>query len=57
MSKSRRLLAAGGETTDKAMANLLLNLLENPDQMQAVRENRDLIDQATAEMLRHSPPI
>jgi len=50
-------LAAGGETTDKAMANLLLNLLENPDQMQAVRENRDLIDQATAEMLRHSPPI
>jgi pulcherriminic acid synthase len=51
------LLAAGGETTDKALSNLLRNLLENPDQMAAVRANRDLIDQATGEMLRHSPPV
>lgn len=51
------LLAAGGETTDKAMANLLRNLLDNPDQFAAVRENRSLIDAATAEMLRFSPPV
>ncbi len=51
------LLAAGGETTDKALASLLCNLIENPDQFQAVREDRSLIEQATAEMLRYSPPV
>jgi pulcherriminic acid synthase len=51
------LLAAGGETTDKAMANLLRLLLEHPDQMQAVRDDRSLIPNAIAEMLRHSPPV
>jgi cytochrome P450 len=51
------LLAAGGETTDKALANLLLNLLLNPDQMDAVQQDRSLIEKATAEMLRHSPPV
>jgi pulcherriminic acid synthase len=51
------LLAAGGETTDKALANLLLNLLRNPEQLDAVRKDRSLIEPATAEMLRHSPPV
>jgi pulcherriminic acid synthase len=51
------LLAAGGETTDKALANLLLNLLRNPDQFEALRNDRSLIEKATAEMLRHSPPV
>lgn len=51
------LLAAGGETTDKAMANLLRNLLQHPDQMAAVRNDRSLIEPATAEMLRYSPPV
>jgi cytochrome P450 len=51
------LLAAGGETTDKALANLMLNLLRNPDQFEAVRKDRSLIEPATAEMLRHSPPV
>ncbi|MDX1992349.1 MAG: cytochrome P450 [bacterium] len=51
------LLAAGGETTDKAMANLLKDLLEHPDQMQLVRQDRSMIEKATAEMLRYSPPV
>jgi len=51
------LLAAGGETTDKALANLLRNLLLNPDQMRAVREDRSLLERGIAEMLRHSPPV
>lgn len=51
------LLAAGGETTDKALANLLRNLLLNPDQMAAVRRDRSLIERGMAEMLRFSPPV
>ncbi len=51
------LLAAGGETTDKALASLFVNLLAHPEQLRAVRENRELIDRALAETLRYSPPI
>ena len=51
------LLAAGGETTDKAIASVFANLLAHPDQLAAVRQNRLLIDQAFAETLRYSPPV
>lgn len=51
------LLAAGGETTDKAIASLFRNLLEHPDQLAAVREDRDLIPKAFAETLRYTPPV
>ncbi|WAL67886.1 cytochrome P450 [Amycolatopsis cynarae] len=51
------LLAAGGETTDKAVASLFKNLLAHPDQLAAVREDRTLIDRAFAETLRYSPPV
>jgi cytochrome P450 len=51
------LLVAGGETTDKAMASMWWNLLQNPDQLALVRENRSLIPHAFAETLRHSPPV
>jgi pulcherriminic acid synthase len=51
------LLVAGGETTDKAMANMFMNLVANPDQLAAVREDRSLIEAAFAETLRHSPPV
>jgi len=51
------LLAAGGETTDKAIASLFLNLLSHPEQYAAVRDNRELIPQAFAETLRYSPPV
>lgn len=51
------LLVAGGETTDKAMANMIWNLLQNPEQLAMVREDRSLIPHAFAETLRHSPPV
>lgn len=51
------LVAAGGETTDKAIASLFKNLLEHPDQLAAVRADRDLIPRAFAETLRYSPPV
>ncbi|AKZ59994.1 putative cytochrome P450 [Streptomyces ambofaciens ATCC 23877] len=51
------LLAAGGETTDKAIASIFANLLAHPDQLAAVREDRTLIARAFAETLRHTPPV
>lgn len=51
------LLAAGGETTDKAIASVFKNLLEHPDQFEAVRANRELIPRAFAETLRYTPPV
>ena len=51
------LLAAGGETTDKAIASIFANLLANPDQLAAVREDRSLIERAFAETLRYTPPV
>lgn len=51
------LLAAGGETTDKAVASLFANLLDHPDQLAAVREDRSLIPRAFAESLRFTPPV
>ena len=51
------LLAAGGETTDKAIASILANLLLHPEQLTAVREDRSLISAAFAETLRHTPPV
>jgi cytochrome P450 len=51
------LLAAGGETTDKAVASLFRNLLEHPQQLAAVRADRTLIPRAFAETLRFSPPV
>ncbi|MFH9863096.1 cytochrome P450 [Streptomyces sp. NPDC017202] len=51
------LLAAGGETTDKAIAGIFANLLQHPEQLAAVREDRGLIARAFAETLRHTPPV
>jgi cytochrome P450 len=51
------LLTAGGETTDKAIANLWLNLLSHPDQLAEVRNDRELLDAAFSEMMRHSFPV
>ncbi|TQJ85579.1 cytochrome P450 [Streptomyces sp. SLBN-31] len=51
------LLAAGGETTDKAIASIFANLLLHPDQLAAVREDRSLIARAFAETLRYTPPV
>jgi cytochrome P450 len=51
------LLAAGGETTDKAIASIFANLLQHPDQLAAVQQDHGLIPQAFAETLRYSPPV
>ncbi|GAA3725600.1 cytochrome P450 [Streptomyces tremellae] len=51
------LLAAGGETTDKAIASIFANLLRHPDQLAAVRADRSLIARAFAETLRYTPPV
>jgi cytochrome P450 len=50
------ILVAGAETTDKAIANLWYQLLANPDQWQAVRDDPALLDQAFSEMMRIHPP-
>ena len=49
-------LTAGGETTDRALANLFANLIANPDQLEAVYEDRSLVTDAFAETLRFAPP-
>ncbi|MFC5185132.1 cytochrome P450 [Actinomadura harenae] len=51
------LLAAGGETTDKAISAVFANLLTHPGQLDAVREDRSLIPRAFAETLRFTPPV
>jgi pulcherriminic acid synthase len=51
------LLAAGGETTDKAIASVFANLLRHPDQLAAVQADRSLIPRAFAETLRFTPPV
>ncbi|MHC3814393.1 cytochrome P450 [Streptomyces sp. DT9] len=51
------LLAAGGETTDKAIASVFANLLTHPEQLAAVRQDRGLIDRAFVETLRFTPPV
>ncbi|MBN1204335.1 MAG: cytochrome P450 [Myxococcaceae bacterium] len=50
------LLTAGGETTDKAIALAVKNLLEHPEQLRKVREDRSLIERAMAETLRYTTP-
>lgn len=51
------LLTAGGETTDKAIASVVLNLVANPEQLEAVRADHSLIAAAFAETLRFAPPV
>lgn len=51
------LLAAGGETTDKAIAGIFANLLRHPEQLEAVRADHGLIPRAFAETLRYTPPV
>jgi pulcherriminic acid synthase len=51
------LLAAGGETTAHALPSMFRNLLEHPDQLAAVRDDRNLVAAAFAETLRYTPPV
>jgi cytochrome P450 len=51
------LLAAGVETTDRALSSLFSLLWQHPEQWELVRDRRDLLKAACAEGLRFSPPV
>ena len=53
----RLLLPAGVETTYRSTGNLLLTLLSNPDQLDAVRSDRSLMPQTIEESLRFETPL
>jgi len=53
----RLLLPAGAETTYRSSSSLLFGLLRNPDQLEAVRNDRSLIKRAIEEGLRWEPPL
>jgi cytochrome P450 len=52
-----QLIFAGHETTQNLLGNGLYRLLQNPDQLAAVRADRTLVPNAVEEMLRYDPPI
>ena len=51
------LLGAGGDTTARALASFLANLLDHPAQLAAVRARPELASGAWAESLRRDPPL
>ena len=51
------LTVAGNETTRNATSHGLLALLENPDQMQKLRDHPELLDSAIEEILRWASPV
>lgn len=53
----RLLLPAGAETTYRSSSSLLFCLLSNPDQLDAVRNDRSLLPQAIEEGIRYEPPL
>jgi cytochrome P450 len=53
----RQLVNAGGDTTYRTTTVLLHALLTNPDQLEAVRHDRELVNQAIEEALRFDGPV
>ncbi|MDF8334922.1 cytochrome P450 [Novosphingobium cyanobacteriorum] len=51
----RSLLLAAGETTTRSFANMMVQLLEHPDVLDEVRQDRSLIPKAVLETLRRDP--
>lgn len=51
------LLVAGNETTRSLIGNGMLALLKNPEQLQQLREDSDLLGSAIDEMLRYDSPV
>lgn len=50
-------MPAGVETTHRSLGSLLLGLLSNPEQLDAIRADRSLIPQAIEEGVRWEPPL
>ena len=53
----RLLLPAGAETTYRAASNMMVGLLSNPEQLDAVRADRSLVTAAVEESLRWEAPL
>jgi cytochrome P450 len=53
----RLLLPAGAETTYRSSSNLMCGLLQHPDQLAALRDDRSLMPQAIEEGVRWDPPL
>jgi cytochrome P450 len=53
----RLLLPAGAETTYRATGSFLFGLLSNPDQLDALRQDRSLMAQAVEESIRWESPL
>lgn len=57
ISNSVLILIAGHETTVNLIGNGVYNLLQNPEQLQQLRDNPALIENAVEEILRFDPPV
>ena len=51
----RMLLLAAGETTTRSFANMMVQLLEFPDVLEEVRQDRSLVPKAVIETMRRDP--
>ncbi len=51
------LMTAGHETATNMLSNGLLTLLRNPEQLDLLRRDPDLIDQCVEEILRYESPV
>ncbi len=51
------LLIAGHETTSCFIGNAVLALLRNPGELEKLRANPDLLENAVEELLRYEPPV
>lgn len=51
----RMLLLAAGETTTRSFGNMMVQLLERPDVMDEIRQDRSLISRAINETMRRDP--
>ena len=57
LSILRQFLVAGNETTTNAISSAAMLLLQNPDQLQLLREDRALVPNAAEEVLRIESPV